>query len=98
MASLPGQIPTEKPIVKVTTYVINDNNEPQARVPNGIPIEVIAKNDRTSVKVHVGNIGIDGLDNVTVTATATGYIKSQTQSGYVPPIIGKGFDFDFPYI
>ena len=85
---------TYLPVVENT----KSNESPMPRVPNGIPIEVIAKVDGTGVKVKVGNIGVDGLDNVTVTVTATGYAKSKTQSSYVPPIVGKTFDFYIPYI
>ena len=92
-------ISTYLPIAENTSFEISTaSNCPQARVPNGIPINVTAKLDGTGVSVHVGNIGVDGLDNVTVTATATGYTASQTQSGYVPAVIGKTFDFYFPYI
>lgn len=67
------------------------------RVPNGITVNVTARQNGTGVDVYVGNIGIDGLDNVTVTATATGHAASKTQTGYVPMIIGKNFGFDFPF-
>ena len=76
----------------------SSNESSRPRVPNAIPIDVIAKVDGTGVKVNVGNVGVDGLDNVKVTVTATGYANPKTQSAYVPPIIGKTFDFDFPYI
>lgn len=51
----------------------NSNNNGPQRVPNAIPITVTARTDGTGVDVNVGNIGIDGLDSVTVTVTATGY-------------------------
>lgn len=87
------------PIAENASFEINLNDDdPQTRAPNGIPITATAKLDGTGVSVHVGNIGVDGLDNVTVTATATGYAGSKTQSGYVPAIVGKTFDFYFPYI
>lgn len=41
--------------------------------PNGIPITVTPHYDR--LEVHVGNIGIDSLDNVTVSGSATDYGK-----------------------
>lgn len=85
------------PTAENTTLTL-ESDQTQTKVPNGVPIDVIAKVDGTGVKVQVGNVGIDGLDNVTVTATATGYAKPKTQSGYVPPIIGRTFEFNFPYI
>lgn len=93
------EISTYLPIAENTSFVINtNNNDSQPLAPNGIPITVTAKLDGTGVSVHVGNIGVDALDNVTVTATATGYARAKTQSGSVPALIGKTFDFYFPYI
>ncbi len=90
------EINTYLPIAENTSFTID--NESQTKAPNAALIDVIAKIDGTGVRVHVGNIGVDGLDNVTITATATGYKQSKTKSGYVPPVIGKDFDFNFPYI
>lgn len=68
------------------------------RVPNFIPISVTARTDGTGVDVHVGNVGVDGLDSVTVTVSATGHSGSKSQTSYVPPIIGKTFSFNMPMI
>jgi len=73
----------------VTTY---ENYTIQS--PNGIPITVTPSYDE--LVVWVGNIGVDTLDNVTVTGTATDYGTLPPKSGKVPPIIGKEFDWDVP--
>lgn len=70
----------------------------QKRVPNGIPISSTVRVDGTGIDVHVGNVGVDGLDSVTVTVSATGYITPKSATYYVPPVIGKTFSFDFPFI
>ena len=71
---------------------------PQPFVPNGIPISSTVRSDGTGIDVHVGNIGIDGLDSVTVTVSATGHALPKSLTYYVPPIIGKTFSFDFQFI
>lgn len=68
------------------------------KVPNGIPITSTVRTDGTGIDVHVGNIGVDGLDSVTVTVSATGYLTPKSATYYVPPVIGKTFSFDFPFI
>lgn len=73
-------------------------NQVELLAPNGIPITVSAKSDGTGVNVHVGNVGVDGLDSVTVTVKATGYTTPKTQTSYVPAVIGKNFSFSFPMI
>jgi len=74
------------------------DDDVQSRTINGIPITVKGKTDGTGVEVYVGNIGIDPLDRVTVTVTATGYSSPKTQSAVVYPVVGKTFDFYFPMI
>ena len=66
--------------------------------PNAIPINIIARQDGTGVDVKVGNVGVDGLDSVTVTVTATGYTTPKSKTAYVPPVVGKTFSFNFPFI
>lgn len=73
-----------------------DVQEP--RVPNGIPITSTPRVNGTGIDVHVGNIGVDGLDSVTVTVSATGHSQPKSLTYYVPAIVGKTFSFDFPYI
>lgn len=67
-------------------------------VPNGIPITITARKNGTGVDVKVGNIGVDPLDKVTVTVSATGHAKSKTKTSSVPPVIGKKFYFDLPML
>lgn len=78
--------------------VTNYSDSKQSRIPNAIPMTVKANQDGTGCTVHVGNIGVDGLDLVAVTVKATGYSSSKTQKSYVFPITGKTFSFDFPMI
>lgn len=66
--------------------------------PNLISIYVNPRVDGTGVDVKVGNLGLDGLDSVTVTVSATGHAKPQSQKAYVPAIIGKTFAFNMPMI
>jgi hypothetical protein len=75
------------------TFQIEEDNA-QFRVPNGIPITVAASYDTLSV--WVGNIGVDSLDNVTVTGTATNYGNLPARSGKVPPVVGKTFTWSIP--
>ena len=70
----------------------------QARVPNAIPITMIARKDGTGVDVKVGNVGVDALDKVTVTVTATGHAKSKTKTASVPSVVGKKFSFYMPML
>lgn len=80
---------------EVTTYT--DENK-LAKLPNAIPMTVTPRTNGTGVDVYVGNIGVDGLDSVTVTVKATGYSSSKSQTAYVIPVLGKTFSFNFPLI
>ena len=84
-----------KPLVNPIAETI-EVKEP--RVPNGIPITSSPRRDGTGIDVHVGNIGVDGLDSVTVVVSATGYGQTKSLTAYVPAGVGKTFSFDFPYI
>lgn len=68
------------------------------RAPNGIPITVTARTDGTGVDVYVGNVGVDGLDSVKVTVTATGHSTPKSQTAYVPSVVGKKFAFSMPML
>ncbi|TYA13512.1 hypothetical protein FRY98_12745 [Paenibacillus faecis] len=63
-------------------------------VPNGIPITVTPSYNVLSV--WVGNIGVDALDNVTVTGSATDYGRLPAKSGKVPAVVGKTFTWNIP--
>lgn len=71
-----------------------DNDQVQPMSPNGIPITVTPS--FTTLAVWVGNIGVDALDNVTVTGTATDYGRLPAQSGKVPAVVGKTFTWNIP--
>ncbi|MCG8542503.1 MAG: hypothetical protein MJA82_21600 [Clostridia bacterium] len=86
------------PSVENYESVGESQNETSSRVPNLIPITVTARANGTGCDVHVGNLGVDGLDSVNVKLTATGYSTSKSYTYYVPPVIGKTFRFDFPMI
>lgn len=75
------------------TSQVNDG-EVHIMVPNAIPITVTPS--YSTLSVWVGNIGVDALDNVTVTGTATDYGKLPAKSGKVPPIVGKTFVWNIP--
>lgn len=83
---------TIDPYVPTVTFEHNQNST--LRVPNGIPITVSPS--YTSLAVWVGNIGVDPLDNVTVSGTATDYGTLAAKSGSVPPIVGKTFVWNVP--
>ncbi len=84
------------PIVPEVQNYSDENGN--LRVPNFIPISVTARTDGTGVDIHVGNVGVDGLDSVTVTVSATGHSTSKSQTAYVPPVIGKTFRFNMPMV
>lgn len=68
-------------------------------VPNAAPIKITPKKDGTGVSVRVGNVGVDPLDKVKVTVSATGYSDPKTDSeSTVLPVVGETFDFKFPMI
>ena len=69
---------------------------PEAYPSNLISIESYPRTDGTGIDVFVGNLGIDGLDSVTISVTATDHSTAQTQTGYVPILFGKTFSFDIP--
>lgn len=102
LASLPitifAQGKNDKTNLTFLPQVESQIDAPEARSINGIPITVTAKKDGTGVDVYVGNVGVDGLDMVTVTISATGYSSTKSQKSYVPAVIGKNFSFDIPMI
>ena len=65
-----------------------------ARVPNAIPITVNPYYNK--LVVHVGNIGVDSLDSVTVGGSATDYGTLTPKTHSVPPAIGKDFTWYIP--
>lgn len=71
-----------------------DDGRAHLRIPNGIPITVSPS--YTALAVWVGNVGVDALDNVTVTGSATDYGKLSPKSGKVPPVVGKTFVWNVP--
>lgn len=85
---------------KINEYLpqTTDHAPTNLRAPNGVPISSTPRVDGTGIDVYVGNIGVDGLDMVTITITATGYTKPQIKKGYVPALLGKTFKFNIPFI
>lgn len=75
------------------TYTDNDNPS-VTRVPNLIPINVNPYYNK--LVVHVGNLGVDSIDSVTVSGTATDYGKLSSKTGSVPPVLGKDFTWNVP--
>lgn len=73
------------PYAPTVTYVQNG----ALRAPNGITITVSPS--YSSLGVYVGNIGVDALDNVTVSGTATNYGALAPKSGSVPAVVGRTF-------
>ena len=69
-------------------------SNPDVYPPNLISVESKPRKDGTGIDVAIGNLGIDPLDLVTV--TATDHPIPQTQSASAFPIIGKTFKFDIP--
>ncbi|MGC5774070.1 hypothetical protein [Paenibacillus pabuli] len=84
-------LPTD-PYAPRVVFEQNDNVTPFA--PNGIPITVSPS--YSSLGVFVGNIGVDPLDSVTVSGTATDYGNLAAKSGSVPHVIGKTFVWNVP--
>lgn len=82
--------PDERFLPEVT--IIEDT--PKFGVPNGIPITVNPYYNK--LVVHVGNIGVDTLDSVTVSGTATDYGSLAAKTYPVPPIVGKDFIWYVP--
>ena len=83
--------PEDSRFLPQVTYV-EDNQI--ARVPNGIPITVNPYYNK--LVVHVGNIGVDSLDSVTVSGSATDYGTLTPKTHSVPPVIGKDFTWYIP--
>lgn len=83
--------PEDSRFLPQVTYV-EDNQI--ARVPNGIPITVNPYYNK--LVVHVGNIGVDSLDSVTVSGSATDYGTLTPKTHSVPPVIGKDFTWNIP--
>lgn len=81
---------TNDPYAPTVTYEQNGS----LRAPNGIPITVSPS--YSSLGVFVGNIGVDALDNVTVSGTATDYGALAPKSGKVPAVVGKTFVWNVP--
>lgn len=71
-----------------------EDSTPTTRVPNGIKIDVKAYYNK--IVVHVGNLGVDSIDSVTVSGTATDYGELSAQTSSVPPIVGKDFTWNVP--
>lgn len=78
--------------------IVQESGNQTKRSPNAIPIKVTPKADGSGVDVYVGNVGVDGLDNVAVKVTTTGYSQPKYLKGYVPAVIGRNFSFVFPMI
>ncbi|SDM16004.1 hypothetical protein SAMN05428961_110111 [Paenibacillus sp. OK060] len=81
---------TNDPYAPTVTYEQNE----ALFVPNGIPITVSPS--YSSLGVYVGNIGVDALDNVTVSGTVTDYGALAPKSGSVPAVVGKTFVWNVP--
>lgn len=75
---------------------IVEYHTPDPQPANLISIESHPRNNGTGIDVTVGNLGVDGLDSVSVSVSATDHPIAQTQTAYVPPILGKTFGFDIP--
>lgn len=86
------------PTAYSTTDKVDDEGSFFMRAVNLIPITVTARTNGTGCDVYVGNLGVDGLDKVTVTVKASGYSSTKSVSHYVPAVLGKNFAFDFPMI
>lgn len=86
-----GNTPIEFLLPTVVEY---DTPDPQPA--NLISIESCPRNDGTGIDVTVGNLGVDGLDSVSISVSATDHPIAQTQTAYVLPILGKTFGFDIP--
>lgn len=86
------------PEVTTDSIIYSEQENSLARIPNAIPITVTPRQNGTGVDVKVNNVGVDGLDSVTVTVKATGYSNSKSLTSYVPALVGKNFAFDFPMI
>lgn len=93
--SFASEIKPENLLYPTITY--STESDPETQVPNLISLDSRPRADGTGIDVHVGNLGVDGLDSVKVTVSATGHTKSQIQTSYVP-IAGKTFHFDLPMI
>lgn len=70
------------------------NSDAETRVPNLIPINVNPYYNK--LVVHVGNLGVDSIDSVTVKGTATDYGTLSSKTSSVPPVIGKDFTWNVP--
>ena len=70
----------------------------QSKIPNIVEVDAIGKKDGTGVNVIVSNLGVDGLDNVKIDVSATGYSTPKTKKGYIPALVGKTFEFNIPMI
>lgn len=69
---------------------------PDTYPANIVSIESKPRRNGTGIDVVIGNLGIDGLDSVTVSVSATDHPIAQTQTAYTLPIVGKTFKFDIP--
>jgi hypothetical protein len=87
------EVTTTNPTI-FNPIVTFEQDNTTARVPNGIPIKVTPT--YSDLTVWVGNIGVDPLDNVTVSGTATDYGTLSTKTGKVYPIVGKDFVWNVP--
>lgn len=84
--------PVDSRFLPEITYT--EDNTSTTRVPNLIPITVNPYYNK--LVVHVGNLGVDSIDSVTVSGTATDYGKLSSKTSSVPPVIGKDFTWNVP--
>lgn len=84
--------PLDSRFLPEVTYI--DDGTSITRVPNLIPITVNPYYNK--LVVHVGNLGVDSLDSVTVSGTATDYGTLSSKTSSVPPVIGKDFTWNVP--
>lgn len=84
--------PVDSRFFPEVTYTENTTT----RVPNLIPISVNPYYNK--LVVHVGNLGVDSLDSVTVSGTATDYGELSSKTSSVLPIIGKDFTWNTMFL
>lgn len=91
-ATLAAPVPKEVPMPTVEV----DASIPDMQPVNLCSVESTPRNDGTGIDVYIGNLGVDGLDSVTVSVTATDHPTAITQTAYVIPLVGKNFKFNIP--
>ncbi|MBE1556319.1 hypothetical protein [Sporosarcina limicola] len=84
--------------LEVVPTLIQDEytNVGEPRLPNMVPIKLVATGD--NFRVSIGNAGLDPLDSVTINVTATGYSQQTKTKTKVMPVIGADFDFKISMI